>query len=75
MSAKPRLAADFRDALDACGYPWDLVQGKKHLQVRVAGRLVCCLPNSGSATQRSASKQMVHHNLRDLRRVLREMKA
>ena len=39
-----RLPKVIRQALDETGMPWDVERGKKHLKIKVAGKLAGILP-------------------------------
>lgn len=42
-----KLPREIESALEASGLPWELAHGKKHIQVRLAGRFVGILPKTG----------------------------
>jgi hypothetical protein len=39
-----RLSHDIRQALDSCGAPWSIVNGKRHLKVIVNNKFCAILP-------------------------------
>lgn len=42
-----KIPREIEVALEGAGLPWELVDGKKHTQVRLSGRFVGILPKNG----------------------------
>lgn len=57
--SKFRLAPVVRDALDATGLPWEIVQGTKHFHIRVCGDLVGILPMGKMKTNSRQLKNLL----------------
>lgn len=66
--SKPRLPSRVQEALETVGLPWELVNGNKHIQIRVAGRLAGVLPRNGTGAPRS-----VLNTVAQIRRIAKEV--
>jgi len=45
-----KLPPAIEQALNATGKPWEIAQGKRHLKIKLEGRMVGILPLSGFQT-------------------------
>lgn len=64
-----KLHPDVRELLDGSGLDWELVDGGRHLKLRVGGRLVQVLPKGKTALR---PDRRAHLNcLTSIRRALR----
>ena len=44
---RTKLHPKIREALEACGLPWEVTPGRRHQHVRIAGRLAAVIPWNG----------------------------
>ncbi len=47
---RPKINAEVKCELDKTGLPYEIEQGKRHLKIKVAGRLVGILPRDGKTS-------------------------
>jgi hypothetical protein len=74
MSARIKVKLDprLRDELDACGLPWELGRGRRHLKLFVAGRLAAVIPHGTGKTE---DRRADNNVLAAVRRLVRELLA
>jgi hypothetical protein len=54
-----RLDPSIRSALEATGKAWEIVEGRKHHQIRLDGRLVGILPKGSGTSDPRAVKNSI----------------
>ena len=65
-----RVPSPIRNVLDSSGMPWLLEIGKKHMKIKLAGRLVGVLPHS---PQRESDREVIN-TVAQIRRRVAEMR-
>lgn len=64
---------ELKKMLVESGLPWEVEDGRKHMKLRVCGRLVLCLPHGG---KKAEDNQRARKNAQSaLRRFIRERQA
>lgn len=62
-----RIPKPIREALEACGLPYEIEAGTKHLKVRVGGRMATILPRGAKA--QDGGPNSVRNAIANIRRV------
>lgn len=64
-----RIAPEIRTALETCGKPYALEHGKRHIKIKVGGKLAGILPHDGYSN--SADYRKIANTVAQIRRAAR----
>jgi hypothetical protein len=70
--ARDPFVESYREALDATGLPWEVVNGSKHKKVYLGGRLVIVLPNARKSV--TPSREMYKRTLKNIKQAAEQTK-
>jgi hypothetical protein len=70
----PRLPTHITDYLDSTGLPWEATEGRRHIHVRIGGRLAFIVPYSPKARNDDPKGRQYQNTMAAIRRIVRRMR-